>query len=239
MTGPPRDHGGNLDRAVRQFGAGSWLDLSTGINARAYPVPTLSGQDWAALPTRSAVAELEAEAARYYQTQAPITALSGAQAAIQIVPRLARPGRACVVGPTYNEHAAALLAQGWSVETVTDPKAALGADLLIVVNPNNPDGRRWSPASLMTLRGRVGLLVVDESFADTEPGVSLAPDLTGAEDDIVVLRSFGKFFGLAGLRLGFLICGTGLVQTVRGLAGPWAVSGPAIAIGCQALADRD
>lgn len=234
-----RDHGGDLDRAKQIFGEGNWLDLSTGINARPYPVDSLPDHAWSTLPTRSDLAALEAVAAQLYATGGQVVALGGAQAAIQLVPRLRQPGRACVVGPTYNEHSAALHAQGWQVTIVSDPEEAAGADLLTVVNPNNPDGRRWSPEALFALRDRVGLLIVDESFADTEDRLSVAPLIKDAETRMVVLRSFGKFFGLAGVRLGFALTGAALADQLRSMAGPWAVSGPAIAIGTRALADAD
>ena len=165
-----RDHGGDLDRAIREFGAGRWLDLSTGINAQPYPVPDLPARAWDVLPTRADVRALEAAAAAQYQTSATVVALAGAQAAIQLVPRLHAPGRAVVVGPTYNEHAAALRAGGWEVESVSDISEGAGADLLTVVNPNNPDGRVWRPEDVLSMREHVGLLVVDESFADTDGG---------------------------------------------------------------------
>ncbi|MFV0512875.1 MAG: threonine-phosphate decarboxylase CobD [Jhaorihella sp.] len=234
-----RDHGGDLDRAKQVYGEGNWHDLSTGINARPYPVERLPGHAWTTLPTRSDLATLEAAATQQYATRGHCVALGGAQAAIQLVPRLRRSGRACVVGPTYNEHAAALRAQGWQVTMVSDPEQAAGADLLTVVNPNNPDGRRWSPEALLALRAQVGLFIVDESFADTEAGLSVAPFVDEAETRMVVLRSFGKFFGLAGVRLGFALTGSALAGQLRALAGPWAVSGPAIAIGTRALADAD
>ena len=106
--------------------------------------------------------------------------MAGAQAVIQAVPHLARPGLARVLGPTYNEHAAALRACGWTVEEVGTPEAPAGADCAVVVNPNNPDGARHDPARLRALAGQVGLLVVDESFADPDPDLSLAPMLHNA-----------------------------------------------------------
>lgn len=232
-----RDHGGDLDRAMREYGVGDWLDLSTGINPVPYPVRDLPDHAWTRLPTRIEIAALETVAAQLYETQASVVSLGGAQAAIQLVPRLLQPGRACVVGPTYNEHAAALHAQGWDVSMVTDLGDGAGADLLTVVNPNNPDGRAWSPEALLEVRNKVGLLIVDESFADTEVGLSVAPIIDPDKDRVVVLRSFGKFFGLAGLRLGFAITGKKHADQLRALAGPWAVSGPAIAVGRTALAD--
>ncbi len=233
-----RDHGGDLDAAMAAFGGEreAWLDLSTGINALPYPVPKLAGSAWAALPTGVDIAALARTAAAAYGAAVPAVPLAGAQAAIQIVPRLAPDGTARVLGPTYNEHGAALRAAGWRVETVDAVAALAGADLAVVVNPNNPDGRRHDPDALRALAAAVGLLVVDESFADPYPELSLAPAMP---ENAVVLRSFGKFYGLAGLRLGFALARTDRATRIAEFAGPWAVSGPAIAIGRAALADRD
>jgi cobalamin biosynthetic protein CobC len=232
-----RDHGGDLDRAQAEFGGNDWIDLSTGINRVPFPVPDLPPDAWTALPTARNIARLEAAARDAFRTSAAVVALAGAQAAIQLVPRLAPPGRAAVLAPSYNEHAAALAAQGWAVQAAPDLAAMEGADLAVVVNPNNPDGRRWAPEVLAGLAGRVGRLVVDESFADADPGLSLAPALGSHGERVVILRSFGKFFGLAGLRLGFALAGPETARRLRALAGPWAVGGPAIAIGTSAYAD--
>lgn len=229
-----RDHGGNLDAARARWGGDDWIDLSTGINRVPWPVPPLPAEAWQALPTRAATEGLLAAARIAYGTCAPIVALAGAQAAIQLYPRLARPGLARVLGPTYNEHAASLAAQGWRVETVEAPAALAGADLAVVVNPNNPDGRAHEPLALRSLAAQVGLLVVDESFADPVPQLSLAPEPGPA----LILRSFGKFYGLAGIRLGFALGPAALISRLAELSGPWGVSGPAIAIGTAALSDR-
>lgn len=234
-----RDHGGDLDRAIKRYGDGDWIDLSTGINAQPFPVPTLDARAWSALPTRADMETLVAAARNAYGTTATVVPLAGAQAAIQLVPRIAAIGRARVLGPTYNEHAAALRASGWTVDEVDTIAALAGADLAVVVNPNNPDGQRHTPDALRALAGKVGLLVVDESFVDSEPDLSLTGGVTAMPDNIVVLRSFGKFYGLAGLRLGFALTDHGRADQLRTMAGPWAVSGPAIAIGAAALADRE
>lgn len=232
-----RDHGGDLDRARLVHGGADWIDLSTGINPVAYPMPALPRHALCALPTAEDVAALEAAAARAYGTAADVVALSGAQAAIQLIPRLGPPGHAAVLTPSYNEHAAALEAQGWRVSALRAPEAMAGADLAVVVNPNNPDGRRWTPEALARLADRVGLLVVDESFADPHPDLSLAPRLPALGERVLILRSFGKFYGLAGLRLGFALGGPETARRLRSLAGPWAVSGPAIAAGRAAFDD--
>lgn len=233
-----RDHGGDLDRARALYGRSDWIDLSTGINPVPYPMPVVPLSAMAALPTRQDISALEGVAARAYGTPAALVAVPGAQAAIQLVPRLRTEGQAAVLTPTYNEHAAAMSAQGWAVRQATALDDVMGADIAVVVNPNNPDGRYWAPDVLMTLADRVGLLVIDESFVDPQPDTSVAPYLKSQGERILVLRSFGKFYGLAGLRLGFAIGGPETVSALQVLAGPWAVSGPAIVAGRVALADQ-
>ena len=154
---------------------------------------------------------------------------------------LAPPGRAAILRTTYAEHARAASLAGHSVTEVADADALGRADLAIVVNPNNPDGRIVSRTTLLQIAGELrphgGLLVVDESFADIAPaGTSLAGD--AGRGNIVVLRSFGKFFGLAGMRLGFAIAAPDLIERLDAALGPWAVSGPALFVGEQALADN-
>lgn len=233
-----RDHGGNLDEAMARYGGTGWIDLSTGINRRAYGLPSLPPSVWTGLPTRTEQARLITAARRAWDV-APATqgvALAGAQAAIQMVPWLRAPGHARVLAPTYNEHAASLRAQGWTVTDCPDLTALEGAELAVLVNPNNPDGQNWQPATLLALAARVGFLVVDESFADATPGLSLlAQDLPG---NLLVLRSFGKFYGLAGLRLGFAFGAAPVIARLTDLAGPWPVSGAALHIGAAALDDK-
>lgn len=229
-------HGGDLDRAQALYGRADWIDLSTGINRAPYPLPEIAQEVWACLPMAKDIATLEQVAARAYGAPCAL-ALSGAQAAIQLIPRLDAPGRAAVLSPSYNEYAAALAGQGWQVTHVRDLDAMAGADLAIVVNPNNPDGRVFATAALKDLAQDVGRLVIDESFVDAVPALSLAPELAGLGERVVILRSFGKFYGLAGLRLGFVLAGPETLARLRLLAGPWAVSGPAVAIGSVALAD--
>lgn len=191
---------------------------------------------WTALPTVAATARLLTAAGAAYQSQAPILAVAGAQAAIQLIPRLSAPARARILTPTYNEHGAAFRNAGWQVDEVATLAALEGADLAVVVNPNNPDGRKHAPEDLLRLTTRVGRLVVDESFADARPDLSLAPK--AGQGRLVVLRSFGKFYGLAGVRLGFILGSEADIATLAEIAGPWPVSGPAIAIGTAALSDR-
>jgi cobalamin biosynthetic protein CobC len=234
-----RDHGGDLGAACARWGGApaDWLDLSTGINRVPWPVPPLPPRLWRDLPAAAdaAACVVAARAAYGLAPGAACLPLAGAQAAIQLAPRLRPQGRVAVVAPTYNEHAAAFAAAGWTVTEVAKPDAAAGFDAAVVVNPNNPDGRRRPPEALAALARTVGLLVVDESFADADPDLSLAPAL-GAPG-LVVLRSFGKFFGLAGARLGFALGAPADLAALAAMAGPWAVSGPALALGAAALAD--
>jgi cobalamin biosynthetic protein CobC len=164
-----------------------------------------------------------------------MVALAGAQAAIQMLPLVLAGRKVRVLSPTYNEHAACFAAAGCNVEEVTTPDALAGAEIAVVVNPNNPDGKIIPPADLIALKDQVGTLVVDESFADPLPEMSVAP-LAG-DPGLVVLRSFGKFYGLAGVRLGFAIGDTATIERLTAMAGPWPVAGPALEIGASALRD--
>lgn len=232
-----RDHGGNIDDAIAAHGgdAARWIDLSTGINRQPYPIPPIEAGAWTDLPTSAARARLCAVAARAYDTTAAIMPVAGAQAAIQLIPRLTLPGKARVLAPTYNEHAAALRLMGWDVAEVDHLGDLAGADLAVIVNPNNPDGRSFASRDLLDVADRVTKLVVDESFAEPEPDLSLASH--AARGGLLVLRSFGKFYGLAGLRLGFVIGAADDLAALDAMAGPWSVSGVALAIGQTALAD--
>jgi cobalamin biosynthetic protein CobC len=232
-----REHGGNLDLARQIFGgrAEDWIDLSTGINRLPYPVGEISAHHWQALPSRSEIDALHQAAQHAYRTSAPIVAMGGAQAAIQLLPQLTARGCARILAPTYNEYAGVLSAAGWDVQEVAELDALADADLAIVVNPNNPDGRHFAPRDLLALLPRVGRLVIDESFADAAPQLSLAPEAD--RPGLLILRSFGKFYGLAGLRLGFAIGNRADIGKLTAISGPWPVSGAAIAIGCRALRD--
>jgi len=234
-----QEHGGNLDVARQRFGGAGedWIDLSTGINRVPYPLVDVEPRQWNALPSRSEIESLHAAARQAYATDAPIVAMGGAQAAIQLLPRLAPGGRAHILAPTYNEYAAVLSAAGWDVAEVSDLAALAGADIAVVVNPNNPDGRHHQRDELLALLPRVGRLVIDESFADAVPDISLASE--AGRPGLLILRSFGKFYGLAGLRLGFALGSEADITALAAMVGPWPVSGAAIAIGRRALLDHD
>ncbi|TGD99347.1 threonine-phosphate decarboxylase CobD [Methylobacterium nonmethylotrophicum] len=237
----PIRHGGDLGEARRLFPQAPepWIDLSTGINPIPYPWPAPEASAFTRLPAPADLAALEAAAAEAYgASPGQVVAAPGTQALIDLIPRLRRPGRVAVVGPTYAEHAAAWGRAGHAVATAADLAAARDADVAVVVNPNNPDGRvvprRDLAAAAAALAARGGWLVVDEAFADLEDVESLC---AAAPPACLVLRSFGKTYGLAGVRLGFAVAGEPLIGTLRRGIGPWAVSGPAIAVGRRALTD--
>ena len=229
MTGidGKRDHGGGLDGAVARFGGTreNWVDLSTGINPLPYPLPDFPPDAWTALPDRGAFEALHDAARAFWHVPdgAALLAAPGASALIARIPALAPAGKVHIPAPTYNEHWAAFRAHGWQ-------EGQGGA--LVVVHPNNPDGRVWSEAELVVDRP---LAVIDESFGDVMPNASLVhlADRPG----VVVLKSFGKFWGLAGLRLGFAIARPETIERLAEMIGPWAVSGPGIATGTAALRD--
>lgn len=239
------EHGGNLNDAMRRFGHAreDWLDLSTGINPHWYPAPPLADNAWHRLP--EAGGALVDAATSYYRAPLMLP-VAGTQAAIQALPRLRRslcsPSRVVVAAPSYAEHAHHWAQHGHVMRQV--PYAELdGAlddcDVMVVCNPNNPTGATVAPERLLAwaerLATRGGWLVVDEAFGDTTPQSSIAP--WSDQPGLIVLRSVGKFFGLAGLRLGFVAAHADLLTALADMLGPWAVSGPAQQIGCAALRD--
>jgi cobalamin biosynthesis protein CobC len=235
-------HGGDLGAARLLFpdAPQPFVDLSTGINPHAYPLPALAANLFTQLPQAAALRELAAIAAQAYgaPSVAHVVAAPGTQILLTQVAALVPPGRAAVLGPTYAEHARAAALAGHRVTEVTDLADFRNADLVVVVNPNNPDGRIVARETLLACaRALPGLLVLDEAFMDVgPPGASLAGDVR--RGNIVVLRSFGKFFGLAGVRLGFALAGEPTAARLTAALGPWAVGGPAIAVGAAALADE-
>lgn len=237
MTGDWTWHGGALDAARQRFGDGDepWLDLSTGINPRPWPGTDHVAIEWQRLPEQHALAELEAAAAGFFELNAcHVCAVPGTEIGLRLAGLLIG-GRACHVAPSYRTH-----------REMFEPAPAIGwvdaphrEGTLIVANPNNPDGRISDPAALQALvaaRGPEGWLLVDEAFADCDPRISVAPAV-GDDGRLVVFRSFGKFFGLAGVRLGFVLGPRSLLARLRRVLGAWPVSAAAVAIGTAAYRD--
>ncbi|MEW9805119.1 threonine-phosphate decarboxylase CobD [Mesorhizobium marinum] len=238
------DHGGSLGRARALFpdAPEPWVDLSTGINPHSYPLFDLPATALTRLPEPERARELAAVAANAYGARSPrhVALGPGTQILLPRVFSLVKPGRAAVLGPTYAEHARAAALAGHSAIETRDLSALAQADIAVVVNPNNPDGRIVSRTDLLglavALRRRGGLLVVDEAFMDVGPeDESLCDDV--GQGGIVVLRSLGKFYGLAGVRLGFAIASEDIAGRLDAEFGPWSVSGPALEYGIRALAD--
>ncbi|MGO4704940.1 threonine-phosphate decarboxylase CobD [Microvirga sp. 2MCAF38] len=237
-------HGGNLHDAKTLFPEAPepWLDLSTGINPNAYPFTPPDPRAYTRLPAPQELRRVEEAAARAYGVgdATRIVAGAGSQALIQTLPRLRSPSRVAILGPTYNEHGICWIREGHHVTTVSDLAEAFAqnAEVVIVVNPNNPDGRVIGQERLAKAAARLakndGWLVIDEAFADLEDGISVASlDLPAT----IVLRSFGKAYGLAGVRLGFSIAQHELSERIRSALGSWPVAGPALSIGFDTLTD--
>ena len=237
------EHGGKLRRAAEHFDIPlhDWLDLSTGIAPYGLDLPAIPSETWLRLPETED--ELEAAAQRYFGA-ASLLPVAGSQAAIQMLPRLRRPLQVGIVSPCYAEHAEAWRREGHRLSEFSEgsvPRALDGLDVLVVVNPNNPTGRLLPPEQLLDWHGclaeRGGWLIVDEAFMDPTPSHSLAPHshLPG----LIVLRSFGKFFGMAGARLGFVLAEQGLLSVLGDALGPWPIAGPSRFIGTVLLGDRE
>jgi len=236
-------HGGRLRAAAAHYGIplSQWLDLSTGINPSPWPVSSLPHEAWQRLPEDE---DGLTEAACSYYGAPTLRPVAGSQAAIQALPALRpRPSRVGVLTPAYAEHAHAWRRYGHDViplasDAIADALPTL--DVLVVVNPNNPTGERFAPATLLDwharLAARDGWLIVDEAFMDATPEWSLAP--YGDRRGLIVLRSLGKFFGLAGARVGFVLAARNFLDVLSDRLGPWTVAGPSRFIAAQALADR-
>ena len=236
------EHGGALRAAAIRYRIplSNWLDVSTGINPRNWPVPPISATVWQRLPETED--GLEKAAAAYYGTP-HLLPIAGSQAAIQTLPLLRESGQVGVLHPGYAEHAHAWRRAGHEVEALVTEALDMAVDrldVLVLIHPNNPTGQRFDRATLLDWRARLaargGWLVVDEAFMDATPEDSLAGQ-TGLPG-LIVLRSLGKFFGLAGARVGFALAESAVLERLQESLGPWTVSGPARWVATQALNDQ-
>ncbi len=232
-------HGGRLADARAVYGDGPepWIDLSTGINPAPWPCANAIALDWQRLPDPAALAELEAIAARHFGVEPVLCcAVPGSEIGLRLLGQVIElPGRHWA--PAYRTHAT-VCGQAVSIDDIMRPPTT--ADLLLLANPNNPDGRIIGHAQLDEWRqGQEragGWLVVDEAFADVSAAISIAPQVDDGSN-LIVLRSFGKFFGLAGVRLGFVLAPRAIIARFRQLLGDWPLSAAALAIGFAAYAD--
>ncbi|HWK46506.1 MAG TPA: threonine-phosphate decarboxylase CobD [Stellaceae bacterium] len=239
------EHGGDLAAAMATFPVAPtpWIDLSTGINPWPYPVEGIDGAAWARLPGAGDMTALLAAAAiAYGASPNRMVAAPGSQALIQWLPQLWQraSSRIAVLSPSYGEHARSWAAAGHAVALPTDLDAvAADIDVLVIGRPNNPDGRIVPLDRLADLADRQarrgGWLILDEAFADATPEASVIGRLESPS--VIVLRSFGKFYGLAGARLGIAVAEPNLVARLRRALGPWCVAGPTLVIATRALAD--
>ncbi len=234
-------HGGRLRAAARRYGIpeAEWLDLSTGINPQGWPVPATPPQMWRCLPQDDD--DLHAAAQACYGTSS-VLAVAGSQVAIQSLPRLREPGVVAVAAPAYAEHAHAWQQHGHKVISLPSEALLEPGDevrMVIVINPNNPSGHLFTREALLALHAKLaargGWLVVDEAFMDATPEQSLASacPLPG----LIVLRSLGKFFGLAGARVGFVLAEAQVLHALAVMQGPWPIAAPARFVATTALRD--
>jgi cobalamin biosynthetic protein CobC len=235
------EHGGRLRQAARTYGIAveDWLDLSTGISPFVWPVPDIPVSAWHRLPEDD---DGLLEVASAYYDAPHVLPVAGSQAAIQALPMLRERSRVGVIAPGYNEHAHAWRKAGHQVTCL--PASLLLAraddfDVVILIHPNNPGGERFGREVLLRLREQLstrgGWLIVDEAFMDATPDGSLCPDTT--REGLVVLRSVGKFFGLAGARAGFVCAPEPVLEALHEHLGPWTLSGPTRHLLKLALAD--
>lgn len=222
-----------------------WIDLSTGINPHSYPHSPIPASAFARLPEPGAAEELKQLAAAHFGAPSAqhVTLSPGTQMLMPLLAQIAINRGAqsgAVLSPAYAEHARTARMAGLTVTEVENIGDLSAYGYAVVVNPNNPDGRITDREALLALAGTIGrkggLLVVDEAFIETGGAESLAVATNG--EALVVLRSFGKFYGMAGVRLGFAIAHPEIAAELEARLGPWAVSGPALHIATEALADR-
>jgi len=234
------EHGGSLGRAVRDYGLPreAWLDLSTGVSPHAWPAPPIPPAAWHWLPEDD---DGLVDAARAYYGARHILPVAGSQAAIATLPRLRPRSRVAVAEPGYAEHAHAWRQAGHDVVTLPMDELLARAgefEVAVLIRPNNPTGDCPDMETVLALqvgRAERAWLVVDEAFIDARPEQSLAPHV---REGLIVLRSVGKFFGLAGARAGFVVAWPGLLDALAEALGPWTLTGPTRHVVAQALSDR-
>ncbi|QIZ76306.1 threonine-phosphate decarboxylase CobD [Ferrimonas lipolytica] len=246
-------HGGRLAPMIARYNIPreQWLDVSTGVSPWTYPHTAIAAAHWNRLPEEED--GLEQAARDYYQCQS-LLAVAGSQAAIQTLPEVwrkqlelsgdwrAEQMRVGLPQVGYKEHQKAWQRAGWIINHYPpslDNRFVAGVDALVVINPNNPTGQLYDAKTLLQwqqqLAKKGGLMVVDEAFADVDLSQSISH--LCPQPGLVVLRSVGKFFGLAGIRAGFVLAPSQLLSACAYELGPWTIAGPARQICMRALQD--
>ncbi|MEM7491810.1 MAG: threonine-phosphate decarboxylase CobD, partial [Pseudomonadota bacterium] len=236
-------HGGALDAMSAAYPDTQkpWIDLSTGINPWPYPEASISEQALTRLPTRTFYTECrDAMAAAIGAQPESLLLSSGSEVLIRLLPDVLSPARVAILQPIYADHIEAWSRTGADIIQTDDPLAyAASVDAIVLSHPNNPDGRLFDydalSATLTKLRARGSWLIIDEAYADLAPELSFAP--RGGEDNLIILRSFGKFYGLPGLRLGGVLAPERVRRALADRLGVWPVSGAALEIGARAYRD--
>lgn len=221
------------------------LDLSTTGNPDGWLVPPLPPAAWHCLPAGDD--GLEAAAAEYYGT-ANLLPVAGALAGTRLPPAMLPRAVVACIGPLASPHLDAWTQVGNRprlLKNATLPRAlAAATPYVLLASPNDPTADRQPHAvavdAAQQLKKRGGWLIVDESHIDATPEDSLTP-LAGTIEapNLIVLRSFDHFFGLAGLRVGFVFAAPDLLDKMVTATGPWTVAGPSRAAARLALLDTD
>lgn len=227
------EHGGNLERAMQSYGGSpsDWIDISTGISPFSASLPELRLSDWHRLPESASLDELAQIAQVYYASNQECIVTSGSQFLINHLPDLLK-GDIGILEPSYGEYAASFARHGREYNALDTIDEIDDVQSIILANPNNPDGRLYAQGELYelaeVLKKRDGYLVVDEAFCDVCDNASML--IADPIENLIVLKSFGKFFGLAGARIGFVFAHNDVLHQIEQLQGPWSVSGPSISV---------
>ena len=230
-------HGGDIELAVKKYGGAreNWIDLSTGINGASYPWQQNIGVELRNLPSNKLLVNLEEAASTAYKVaeNTETAAVSGAQQIINLLPICLKSyNSVAILGPTYNEYEKTFKKSGIKTQTVSELSGLSSSDIAIIVNPNNPTGKVIADETLDELSKKVRILIIDESFK------MFSSRKTQKFNNIIQINSLGKFFGLAGVRLGFVSGPSDFIKTVKAILGPWPVSTLAAEIGIVALNDK-
>ncbi len=233
-------HGGNIDEAITNFGGKEkdWIDLSTGINPECYPIPKFADADWRNLPTSTEIENLEFILKSQFDTCSSVMLTPGSQIAISLLPLLLKKQEVYVLEPTYSDYLESFVNAGFKVRSCKKFQELFKSEIAIIVNPNNPDGKSYRINDLILLSKKVNTLIIDESFVEASETSSIISHIKKNTNNIIVIKSFGKLYGLAGLRLGFVFSGESLIYEFKRVFSFWPVSKVAIKIASMAIRDK-